>query len=76
MTDDQKLHDYIHSLPGPVWGQTIEEPLTKVKQAAGITCDLGALKAALWRYGWIVSKVGARYVLTFPEGPARPLGGE
>lgn len=67
-TIDSKIRGYINGLPGPMWGNSPGDVITRVKVACGVPDSLEAVRQALWRSGYTPNQVGNRWVIGFPEG--------
>lgn len=75
MNDYLKLREYIHSLPGAVFGTSPEDVLSKIWADAGCSCSLDDLKLLLFSCGYSVQQFDSgKCCIGFPEGPYRGPG--
>ena len=63
---DQKVRAWLISYPGLVEGSSPADAMNRAHARSGIDCSVDDFKAALWRYGFMVTQVRNTYRLALP----------
>ena len=67
-TTNSAVRAYVGSEPGPIQGASADEVLNKIQKASNAPGTLADLKAVLFAYGYMPSKVGPHWFVNFPWG--------